>query len=156
MAYTMFFKSSDCSNRDHDILSSDYFLSLELSFSASSKIFFSKITTMEKDNTGVRFTEREKAVVLDLVDEWKEVVEDKKTDYGTKTKKDDAWEAIAGVFNSSDGVSVRTAKQLRDWWKNSKARSKKEVFEIMLINYYLRPLNYLNKTIYLSYIFNYR
>ncbi len=82
---------------------------------------------MEKDNAGVRFTEREKAIVLELVDEWKLIVEDKKTDYGTKTKKDDAWEAIAVVFNSSDGASLRTAKQLRDWWKNSKARSKKEV-----------------------------
>ena len=73
-------------------------------------------------------TPNEKQLLLDLVDEYKTVLESKKTDFGTTSKKADAWQTVTERFCSSPGATRRTASQLKTWWNNCKKRAKKNVF----------------------------
>ncbi|OXA42881.1 Myb/SANT-like DNA-binding domain-containing protein 3 [Folsomia candida] len=72
-------------------------------------------------------SEPEKQVLLDLVDEFKLILEDKRTDFGTTSKKSKAWRSVADRFCSSPGTTYRTEEQLKTWWSNCKKRAKKQV-----------------------------
>jgi len=73
------------------------------------------------------FSELEKQTMIELVNQYKLIIEDKRTDYGTNNKKAKAWDAISGKFSSQHGVQKRSAMQLKNWWLNSKKRAKKDV-----------------------------
>jgi hypothetical protein len=75
----------------------------------------------------VPLTTAEKALLLTLINEKKEVVEDKRTSYGPRTKKDKAWQKITDKFNSNSTVNQKTKAQIINWWNNSKKRAKKTV-----------------------------
>jgi len=73
------------------------------------------------------FTTKEKSLLLTLVESRKKIVEDKRTSFGPKCRKDKAWDAITLEFNSDPDVNVRTKTQLKNWWNNSKKRARKDV-----------------------------
>ena len=65
---------------------------------------------------------------MELIEAEKEIIESKKND-GPSIKKEQAWNKITCQFNSRNGVTERTQKQLKDAWKNIKMKAKKEFAE---------------------------
>ncbi|XP_014773028.1 uncharacterized protein LOC106871196 isoform X2 [Octopus bimaculoides] len=71
------------------------------------------------------FTNFEKNILRELVDEHREILECKKNDWRSIKMKTETWNAIADEFNSQPGVNRKDCKQLKKCWENMKARAKK-------------------------------
>ncbi len=69
----------------------------------------------------------EKNVLLELVEERKDIIENKKNDGRMIGKKEEAWQDICKIFGSRHGVNKRTVKQLKALWKNMKGKAKKAI-----------------------------
>lgn len=75
---------------------------------------------MDKSNVRTaNFTEEDIKLLLKLVEENKNVIENKKTDYVTSKQKEDAWLRLCEFFNRQS-ASQRTAKVLRTKYYNLK------------------------------------
>ncbi|KAJ9587227.1 hypothetical protein L9F63_019251 [Diploptera punctata] len=70
----------------------------------------------------------EKKLLIELVEKYKDVVENKKTDDVNFQKKCLAWKSISIEFNSMPNTVKRTGKQLKKCWLNMKHRSRQEQF----------------------------
>lgn len=77
----------------------------------------------------VNFTALEKETLYELVEKYKEVIENKKNDGRMIEKKEKTWQLISKHFNARHGVSTRTTTQLKTCWKNLKKKAKTEVTE---------------------------
>ncbi|XP_077485476.1 myb/SANT-like DNA-binding domain-containing protein 3 [Amblyomma americanum] len=92
---------------------------------------------MEKTEKGkINFSRVERALLLDLVDKHKAVLENKRTDAVSVARKRKEWELIETQFNSSHNVSPRTWLQLKKCWENwknkwrkAKADDNREIFK---------------------------
>ncbi|XP_017136589.1 rho GTPase-activating protein gacZ isoform X1 [Drosophila miranda] len=73
-----------------------------------------------------RYTQRERNMVLGYAAQYKEVIENKRTDAESNRKKDEVWLQIAKEFNSQV-YHQRSAKQLRQLYKNMKLLLKKDL-----------------------------
>jgi len=73
------------------------------------------------------FCAYEKAKLLELINDYKDVLECKRTDFGSLNRKQKAWEDLTKHYCSQPGVTKRTSKQLKTWWHNSKKRAKKQM-----------------------------
>ncbi|XP_064463408.1 myb/SANT-like DNA-binding domain-containing protein 3 [Ornithodoros turicata] len=73
------------------------------------------------------FTASELSLLLDLVDKYKSVIENKKTDGKTVQQKSVAWVKLATEFNAQSAVHTRDADQLRRCFENQKKKSRKEI-----------------------------
>ncbi|RZF39230.1 hypothetical protein LSTR_LSTR010324 [Laodelphax striatellus] len=82
-----------------------------------------------RKNRGTNFTSRERHLLVRLVSGRTEVIENKKTDNVSIRRKEIAWMEVAEEFNGHAAVSVRTVKQLRNCYENSKRRLKKKMLE---------------------------
>ncbi|CAH1998891.1 unnamed protein product [Acanthoscelides obtectus] len=71
------------------------------------------------------FSERDKLLLISLVDSYKHILENKKTDATNVEKKNGAWKEITDLYNAND-VCPRTDKQLRKLWENLKQRNEKK------------------------------
>lgn len=60
------------------------------------------------------------------MDNYKNVIECKKTDCVTASAKTKAWEKLCEAFNSESTNTKRNIGQLQVLWKNFKSRAKKE------------------------------
>lgn len=58
---------------------------------------------------------------MSLVDKFKAIIENKKTDATNLPKKNAAWKQITDLYNAND-VTRRTDKQLKKLWDNLKQR----------------------------------
>ncbi|XP_070380698.1 myb/SANT-like DNA-binding domain-containing protein 3 [Dermacentor albipictus] len=72
------------------------------------------------------FTEEEKDLLQDLINKYKEVIENKRTDAVSLSAKAKAWEKLCAEYNSRPFVRARDAKQLKKLWDNMKQRWKLE------------------------------
>jgi len=82
----------------------------------------------QTENTSLNhFSSAETHLLTELVNEYKEIIELKKTDFGTVTAKTDTWKKIQEKFCSQAEGSHRTVAQLKKKWANLKAKSKKMV-----------------------------
>ncbi|XP_071053963.1 repetitive organellar protein-like [Onthophagus taurus] len=72
------------------------------------------------------FTQAEKYLLLRLTNQYKEIVENKKTDGFTWRKKTEAWKKIENVYNNSTSGSNRTARQLKYKYETIKRDLKRE------------------------------
>ncbi|XP_065304485.2 myb/SANT-like DNA-binding domain-containing protein 3 [Dermacentor albipictus] len=72
------------------------------------------------------FTEEEKDLVQDLINKYKDVIENKRTDAVSLTAKAKAWEKLCAEYNSRPFVRARDVKQLKKLWDNLKQRWKRE------------------------------
>ena len=68
-------------------------------------------------------TEREKSILVDLVDGKKDILNSKRTDVGMIAKKTRAWRDIAELYAAS-GCTPRTHQQLKKSWSNPSRLSK--------------------------------
>nr|XP_050042645.1 myb/SANT-like DNA-binding domain-containing protein 3 [Dermacentor andersoni] len=73
---------------------------------------------MEKRKTN--FSEEERAVLLELVSRHRSVVENKKTDAVSVSRKRESWKKIEDEFNCRHSVTPRTWGQLKKCWENLK------------------------------------
>ncbi|XP_067635967.1 hybrid signal transduction histidine kinase M isoform X2 [Eurosta solidaginis] len=73
-----------------------------------------------------RYTQRERNMVLGFAAQYKDVIENKRTDAESNRKKDDVWRQIAKEFNARV-YHQRSAKQLRQLYKNMKLLLKKDL-----------------------------
>ncbi|KAH7939883.1 hypothetical protein HPB52_018719 [Rhipicephalus sanguineus] len=70
----------------------------------------------------VNFTDEERGVLTDLVNKYREVLENKRTDAVSLQRKQRTWDQLASEFNSRQNVHPRTAKQLKKCWDNLKEK----------------------------------
>jgi len=76
----------------------------------------------------------EKEYLRQLVQENIKIIESKNTDFGTRSRKKVIWDHIATKFSSQEGMSLKSASQLKKCWANSKRIAKKAVSEIKIQN----------------------
>ncbi|GAB1605813.1 uncharacterized protein LOC115220004 isoform X1 [Argonauta hians] len=107
-----------------------------------SKFLDPALWKMQEQNRGgslvnvgrIVFTNFEKNILRELVDEHREILECKKNDWRSIKIKTETWNAISDEFNSQPGVNRKDCKQLKKCWENMKARAKKalnkEIIEI--------------------------
>ncbi|KAJ4432500.1 hypothetical protein ANN_21120, partial [Periplaneta americana] len=82
---------------------------------------------MEKRrNGGKNFSEREKMLLLDIITEYKDVIENKTTDAVTNTLKHECWGKICHKFNAQQDSDIRNSEQLRNLYDCLKRRARKE------------------------------
>ncbi|ESO90792.1 hypothetical protein LOTGIDRAFT_59244, partial [Lottia gigantea] len=70
------------------------------------------------------FSQHERDVLIDCVQKYKHVIEDKRTDSKAIYKKQKAWARILVLYNTQLGVTKRAVKQLQSAWKNMKRQTK--------------------------------
>jgi len=73
------------------------------------------------------FNELEESILLQIINNYKTIIQDKSGDKINILRKNKAWTDIASQYNSNLEVTKRDLKQLQVWWKNSKAQAKKQV-----------------------------
>lgn len=77
-------------------------------------------------NTSPRFSKKEFMLLMSIIEDYKDIIENRKTDGATMEKKNNAWKAIAqqyGISAMKNGVFVqRTEAQLKRCWINLKYR----------------------------------
>ncbi|GBN64620.1 hypothetical protein AVEN_156682-1 [Araneus ventricosus] len=71
------------------------------------------------------FTEIEAEAFLLLLDNFKSVIENKKTDATTNKEKASTWDGLTAMVNSFPGVAKRDAKELMTYYKNLKRKGNK-------------------------------
>ncbi|XP_075168381.1 myb/SANT-like DNA-binding domain-containing protein 3 [Haematobia irritans] len=80
----------------------------------------------QKRKRGKNFTATEETLLIELVEENKAVLENKKSDAVTWKQKADAWEKLSQQFSSQTG-EIRPWKALRDKYENLKRQTKVEL-----------------------------
>lgn len=73
-----------------------------------------------------RYTQRERNMVLGFAAQYKDIIENKRTDAESNRKKDEVWRIIAKEFNTRV-YHQRSSKQLRQLYKNMKLLLKKDL-----------------------------
>ncbi|XP_036336217.1 myb/SANT-like DNA-binding domain-containing protein 4 [Rhagoletis pomonella] len=79
-----------------------------------------------KRKRGKNFTSQEEVVLVELVDDQRDVIESKKSDAVTWKQKEEAWKKLAERFTARIGVQ-REWKTLRDKFESLKRKSKAEM-----------------------------
>lgn len=92
-------------------------------FSQNFKTSYPKRMKMEKTP---RYTQRERNMVLGYAAQYKDIIENKRTDAESNRKKDEVWRQIAKEFNARV-YHQRSSKQLRQLYKNMKLLLKKDL-----------------------------
>lgn len=82
-------------------------------------------TRMKMEKTP-RYTQRERNMVLGYAAQYKDIIENKRTDAESNRKKDEVWRQIAKEFNARV-YHQRSSKQLRQLYKNMKLLLKKDL-----------------------------
>ena len=74
------------------------------------------------------FTSREKSVLLNIVFNYKHIIENKKTDSITWREKDHCWTKLTSIFNSQNPENIARSKEsLRKLYDNLKKNVRQEV-----------------------------
>ncbi|PSN36540.1 hypothetical protein C0J52_22512 [Blattella germanica] len=81
---------------------------------------------MRRDR-GMNFTVIEKQIVIELIDKYKSIIENKKSDGVSVRQKEKAWADLCAEFNANLEVNNRTVKQIRQYYDNLKRSAKKAV-----------------------------
>lgn len=79
----------------------------------------------KKRERGSNFSNKEVEMLVSVIQEFKYVIECKKTDATTWREKDAAWENVTKAFNSSSGEVLRPKKALKAKYEDIKKNIKK-------------------------------
>ncbi|XP_066595691.1 uncharacterized protein [Prorops nasuta] len=82
------------------------------------------MVTMHLRMGRITYTDREKEILCDLVEQYKHILQNKSTNGTICKKKDEVWIKITNIFNAYD-FSQRTPAQLRKCWQNLVQTSRK-------------------------------
>ncbi|KAH7943737.1 hypothetical protein HPB52_011100 [Rhipicephalus sanguineus] len=80
---------------------------------------------MEKKK--INFSEEERAVLLDLLSRHRSVVENKRTDAASASRKRDSWKKIEDEFNSRHNLK-KCWENMKDKWRRTNAEDMRERF----------------------------
>uniref|UniRef100_A0A6P7GMB6 Regulatory protein zeste n=1 Tax=Diabrotica virgifera virgifera TaxID=50390 RepID=A0A6P7GMB6_DIAVI len=86
----------------------------------------SNIEKVEKKEPRKNYTEREKCLLLDIIEKYKHIIENKTTNAAWTNEKNAAWEKVTLEFNASSD-SPRTAKQLTTAYLNLKRVTRQNI-----------------------------
>lgn len=75
------------------------------------------------------FSEAEKMILTNLIQQYKHILENKKSDAVTLKDKDKCWKIIEHSFNSRSSSECRSSEVLRSCWDNLKHKC-----EVLIIN----------------------
>ncbi|KYN03425.1 UPF0439 protein C9orf30 like protein [Cyphomyrmex costatus] len=75
-------------------------------------------------NKRINFSRDEEQLLVALVEKYKLVIENRKSNATTWKDKEKAWQVIEKEFNSNSGQNVRNSKQLKEKYLNMKKRTK--------------------------------
>ncbi|XP_062527556.1 uncharacterized protein LOC119628340 isoform X2 [Bombyx mori] len=78
---------------------------------------------------GANYTQEEKTLLLDLIMQYKDIVESKRTGGIIIQKKKEVWITITSKYNSSCSSGPRDVDQLKALYDNMKQKSRKEISE---------------------------
>ncbi|KAJ3661725.1 hypothetical protein Zmor_006112 [Zophobas morio] len=81
----------------------------------------------QKRERGKNFTEQEKEIALTILERFRPVLEDKKTDGTSLKEKRKAWDQAVEEFNAMSSSGPRTTQQFKFLWSNMKRVAKKTV-----------------------------
>lgn len=84
-----------------------------------------KITNKAQRKRAQNFSEAEKMILINLVQENKDVLENKRSDAVTSKDKDKCWKIIEHLFNSRSSSEYRSSEVLRNCWDNLKKKTRK-------------------------------
>lgn len=84
---------------------------------------------VDKRQRGRNYVEEEKEILLDLVEVYKDIIENKKTDSVTIEKKRRIWADITVKFNEKATTGVRTDEQLKSLYDNLKRKVRKDLLK---------------------------
>ncbi|XP_066587945.1 uncharacterized protein [Prorops nasuta] len=76
------------------------------------------------------FNNVEKLALIDLVDKYASIVENKKTDEVKPIEKAETWKKIAAEYNSISNLENRDERAIKNLWTNLKANTKKHFAEL--------------------------
>lgn len=79
----------------------------------------------EKRKRSGNFTTEEKNLLIELVEKYKGILENKKTNAVTQREKDSMWEKVSNIFNSQNLNVPRSAESLKKLWHNQKQEARK-------------------------------
>lgn len=80
----------------------------------------------EKKGRTKNFTEAEKMLLIELVQERCRILENKTTNNVSIKEKEDCWENLRMNFMSRSKGVIRTVQSLKTCWENIKKRTKKQ------------------------------
>ncbi|CAG9788078.1 unnamed protein product [Diatraea saccharalis] len=83
-----------------------------------------------KRDRGANYTAEEKALLADLVFQYKDIVDSKTLGGAFLLKKKEAWKAITTKYNSNSTTGPRETEQLKVLYDNMKQKSRKKVGEL--------------------------
>lgn len=86
----------------------------------------------EKENVQKRsknFTDFDKNVLFEITQQYKHVIENKRTDACNTKMKNETWELIKEKFNANCQSGKRTAKQLHALYDGMKKKARKNMLE---------------------------
>lgn len=84
------------------------------------------VDTDESATSRFVYTAEERELLRCLVNRYRGILENKKTNNASKEAKSKAWERLAADYNSQPNVRPRSVKQLKKCWDNEKSRWKKK------------------------------
>lgn len=76
------------------------------------------------------FSNDEKIVLIELVEKYKNIIENKCTDAVTVKQKEKCWTDISREFNSRCILANRTVTSLKSCWDNLKKKTRKHFSEV--------------------------
>lgn len=71
------------------------------------------------------FSEAEKMILVNLIQQYKNVLENKKSDAVTSKDKDKCWKILEHSFNSRSSGQYRSSEVLKSCWDNLKKKTRK-------------------------------
>lgn len=80
--------------------------------------------TKSKRIRSTNYTNVERGIFIDILQKYKYIVENIKTDGITLKQKENAWDKIVLEFNANSCVTKRTVKQLKSLYDNMKRKAK--------------------------------
>lgn len=81
----------------------------------------------KKRERSSNFSNKEIELLISIIQDFKTIIECKKTDATTWREKDAAWENVAKAFNSSSGEVFRSKKTLKAKYEDIKKNIKKKL-----------------------------
>lgn len=97
---------------------------------------------MEKNiKRGKNFTEFEKQLLIDICSNYKNIIENKKTDGTSVKEKTKAWEEIRDIYSASSETGPRNIKQLHALYDTLKKKVRKDNHNDRVSTFYVTEHN---------------
>ncbi|KAF0748746.1 Uncharacterized protein FWK35_00018086, partial [Aphis craccivora] len=94
-----------------------------------------KIMLLKKNSRTKNFDEREKKMLIELINPYKHIIENIKTDAFSTKHKSKIWEDIVIKYNDQQTTGIRTVKQLKTLYDMAKRQAKKSISDDKVLMY---------------------